>query len=137
MPLIDMSLLFDIVMPYIFFGFMGLVFGMGLLIIFIAIMTILMPKPVLEKYFKPPYFKVAECAFLRGVLFGPIRTVMFMRVLSCPSSGKKRGMTEAYKLAPRWYIILSRTIIISIFGITGLFLIVFSISGIYTMFYAK
>jgi hypothetical protein len=62
---------------------------------------------------------------------------MFMRVLSFPGSGKKRGMTEAYKLAPRWYIILSRITVISMFGITGLFLIVLSIIGIYAMFYSK
>jgi hypothetical protein len=137
MSLMDMSLLFDIVGPYIFYIYMGLIAGAGLIPIFVGIMTLLMPKPVLDKYFKPPYFKAGECAFLTGIYFGLVRTAMFMRVLGFPGSGKKRGMTEVYKLAPRWYIILSRIIVIYILGIMGLILFVGFIIGIYAMFYAK
>jgi|GEM_PF-1135990 len=137
MPLIDMSLLNDVVIPYMFYIYFGLIVGAGLTPIFVGIMHLLMPKAILDKYFKPPYFKAGECALFTGIPFSTIRTVMFMRVLSSPNSGKKRGMTEAYKLAPRWYIILSRIIVIYILGIMGSLLFVLFILGIYVMFYAK
>ena len=57
MPLKDMH--------YIFIIFFGLVIGVGLAIIFIGIMHLFMPKPVLDKYFKPPYFKVGNAHFYR------------------------------------------------------------------------
>ncbi len=127
--IINMYLLFDIAA--------GLTVGVGIGPIFIVIMHLFIPKPVLDKYFKPPYFKAGECAFLTGILLGPIRTVMFMRVLGFPGSGKKRGMTEAYKLAPHWYVILSRIILIYFFGTFILYLFVIFIFGIDMTFYAK
>lgn len=36
---------------------------------------------------------------------------MFMRLAGWPSSGKKRGLTEAYKLAPLWFQRMSRIFI--------------------------
>ncbi len=129
MPLINMYLLFDISVY--------LTIGVGTALIFIGIMHLFMPKPVLDKYFKPPYFKAGECAFLTGILLGPMRTVMFMRVLGFPGSGKKRGMTEAYKLAPHWYVILSRIIIIYFLGTYISYLFVIFLFGIDMTFYAK
>jgi len=61
-----------------------------LLTIFILIMHYLMPNVVLEKYFKPPYFNKSECIFFTGVPFAPLRTIMFMRVIAYPGSGKKK-----------------------------------------------
>lgn len=43
-----------------------------------------------------------------GLPFAYMRTAMFMRVLGVPSSGKKRGIENAYKLAPKWYCKVSR-----------------------------
>ncbi len=129
MPLIDMYLLFDI--------FVGLTIGVGLAPIFIGIMHPLMPKPVLEKYFKPPYFKAGECEIFTGIPYGFMRTLMFMRVLGFPGSGKKRGLSEAYKSAPHWYVILSRIIVIYALGISISYLFVLLIFGIDMMFYAK
>ncbi|MCF6337797.1 MAG: hypothetical protein L3J84_07565 [Gammaproteobacteria bacterium] len=72
-------------------------------IIFIFIMHILMPKKVLKAYFKEPYFGPGEIAMFTGFPFGYMRTTMFMRILGFPASGKKRGVENAYKLAPVWY----------------------------------
>jgi len=77
-------------------------------IVFIFIMHILMPKKVLKTYFKEPYFGPGEIAMFTGFPFGYMRTTMFMRILGFPASGKKRGVENAYKLAPVWYCKLSK-----------------------------
>ncbi len=77
-------------------------------LIFILIMHILMPKKVLEIYFKEPHFKAGEIAMFTGFPFGYMRTAMFNRVLGFPASGKKRGLENAYKLAPVWYCKMSK-----------------------------
>lgn len=70
------------------------------------------PKAMLKTYFKPPYFSHGEIAAFTGFPLGYMRTAMFMRLAGFPSSGKRRGLTEAYLLAPRWFRVLSRIFII-------------------------
>ena len=72
-------------------------------LVFIFIMHFLMPKKVLKTYFKEPYFSATEIGMFTGVPFGYMRTSLFMRALGFPASGKKRGLENAYKLAPEWY----------------------------------
>ncbi len=48
---------------------------------------------------------------------------MFMRLSGFPSSGMKRGMTEAYLLSPEWYQLVSR-IIVSTFIVSFVIMIV-------------
>ncbi len=81
-------------------------------LVFIFIMHILMPKKVLKTYFKEPYFRPGEIAMFTGIPFGYMRTSMFMRILGFPASGKKRGVENAYKLAPVWYCKLSKYFLI-------------------------
>ena len=81
-------------------------------LVFIFIMHILMPKKVLKTYFKEPYFRPGEIAMFTGIPFGYMRTSMFMRILGFPASGKKRGVENAYKLAPIWYCKLSKYFLI-------------------------
>jgi len=81
-------------------------------IVFIFIMHILMPKKVLKTYFKEPYFGPGEIALFTGFPFGYMRTSMFMRILGFPASGKKRGVENAYKLAPVWYCKASKYFLI-------------------------
>jgi len=77
-------------------------------LVFILIMHILMPRKVLKAYFKEPYFNSGEIAMFTGFPFGYIRTSMFMGILAFPAKGKKRGVENAYKLAPVWYCKVSR-----------------------------
>lgn len=80
------------------------------LVMFIAIifMHFLMPKNILDKYFKPPpYFREAECKLFTGIPYAPMRTIMLMAVIAFPSRGKKRKMVNVYKLSPGWYRIAS------------------------------
>jgi hypothetical protein len=64
----------------------------------ILCMHILIPKSFLQAYFKEPYFSPAEIDFFSGFSFAYIRTIMFMCLAGFPNSGKKRGLTEAYKM---------------------------------------
>ncbi|MCP3669451.1 MAG: hypothetical protein GY814_03240 [Gammaproteobacteria bacterium] len=81
----------------------------------ILVMHFLMPREVLKRYFKPPYFREFECLFFSGVPYAPIRTVMFMRTIANPQSGLKRGITRADRLVPTWYRICSKIVIIAIY----------------------
>jgi len=80
-------------------------------LVLVLIMHFLMPKKVLKTYFKEPYFNAGEIAMFTGFPFGYMRTAMFMRALAFPASGKKRGVENAYKLAPVWYCKISKCFI--------------------------
>lgn len=88
----------------------------------IFVLHVAMPKRLLDTYFKPPYFKAGEIAAFTGFPLGYIRTVMFMRVLAFPGSGKMRGLTEAYKLAPMWLCKAAKIILI-VFVTSNIFLV--------------
>jgi len=77
-------------------------------LVFILIMHFLMPKKVLKTYFKEPHFNAGEIAMFTGFPFGYMRTGMFMTALAFPARGKKRGVENAYKLAPVWYCKVSK-----------------------------
>ncbi|MFT6121793.1 MAG: hypothetical protein ACJASG_000311 [Oleiphilaceae bacterium] len=99
-------------------------FSIWVVVALVLVMHFLMPKAVLKKYFIPPYFKPGECVIFTGIPYAPIRTIMLMRVLGFPKTGKKRGLTEAYKLAPLWYQITSKVLINAIFLITILLFLI-------------
>jgi hypothetical protein len=119
MQIIDMHSLFLV--------FMWVLFSIWVVVALILVMHFLLPKVILDKYFIPPFFKPGECALFTGIPYAPIRTIMLMRVLGFPKSGKKRGLTEAYKLAPIWYQITSKVLINAIFSITILLILIVSI----------
>jgi hypothetical protein len=115
MPIIDMHVLFLV--------FMSVLLSVWVVLFLIIVMHFLMPKAVLNNYFKPPYFKSGECALFTGFPYAPMRTIMLMRVLGFPHSGEKRGLTQAYKLVPQWYRISSKLVISSVFIIATLLVI--------------
>ena len=102
MQLMDLESYLAIVLISLFILLMALNFPIAL------VMHLLMPRAVLEKYFKPPYFSEAEVAFFTGLPFCMLRTVMFMSVFGFPHSGKTRGLTQAYRMVPSWYRRLSK-----------------------------
>ena len=105
-----MGLLDEILLKGSVIMMLGGVLGLA----FTLIMHILMPKNVLKTYFKEPCFRPAEITMFTGFPFGYIRTAMFMRALAFPSGGKKRGLENAYKLAPVWYCKASKCLVIFI-----------------------
>jgi len=84
-------------------AFIVLFLGCILDLVFVLIMHMLMPKKILETYFKEPHFNAGEIAMFTGFPFAYMRTSLFMRALGFPASGKKRGLENAYQLAPMWY----------------------------------
>lgn len=101
-----------------FLIWMGFCFSVFLLLIpFNIVMHFLMPKAVLDKYFKPPYFRPMEVEMFTGIPYAPMRTAMLMWVLAFPRFGKKRRLAEAYLLVPIWYRLLSKLFFMLLFFI--------------------
>ena len=109
---------------YLILGLMG-----NILLIFI--MHILMPRKVLETYFKEPHFSPTEITMFTGFPLGYMRTAMFMRILGFPDSGKRRKVEDAYKLAPVWYCKASKYIVISVLTTLLLLILVGGTCGLY------
>ncbi|VAX03506.1 hypothetical protein MNBD_GAMMA19-1683 [hydrothermal vent metagenome] len=126
-----MSLTLDIILAI----FIVLLAGLTLILLLTFIMHFLMPRNVLKTYFKEPYFRPGEIAMLTGFPFGYIRTSMLMGILGFPASGKKRGLENAYKLAPVWYCTLSKYI--TVFFVIGfsLFILITAILSVYMLIY--
>jgi hypothetical protein len=80
------------------------------------IIHFLVPKSLLETYFKEPYFARWEIVTFSSFPFGYMRTLMFMRLAGFPNSGKKRGLTEAYKLTPNWFRLASKIVVSAFIG---------------------
>ena len=96
--------------------------------IFLLIFHFLMPQAVLDKYFKPPYFREMECMLFTGIPYAPIRTVMFMRVIAFPNSGKVRGIKEAHLLVPDWYRFVSK--VMTVVAVANMLIVLLSMLGI-------
>src|SRR5690625_7794465 len=103
-----MSIVFEFVLLRLFVVFLFITMGC---LIAILVVHPFVPKVMLRAYFKEPYFSATEIEIFTGFPLGYMRTGMFMRLAGFPSSGQKRGMTEAYKLAPRWFRSLSRILL--------------------------
>lgn len=93
------------------------------------------PRSFLDKYFSEPYFGPGELAFLSGFPTNLMRNVMFIRLLASPSSGKKRGLTEAYKDVPGWLIKFARFLYISLLLVLAWLLGMTVFWCIYIVFY--
>lgn len=114
MSIATISFLFDL----------GVVTFLALMLVFCMIFFahILMPKKLLTTYFTTPYFREGEIIIFTGFPFWYIRTVMFMRLLANPSSGAKRGLTQAFELAPSWLRLYSKLTLLSFYAVGGLFM---------------
>ncbi|HHF3219938.1 TPA: hypothetical protein ACPJ2X_000945 [Vibrio diabolicus] len=91
----------------------------GVLIIFfqtffIGIMHLLMPKKIVGNYFKKPYFNEFELSLFTGWPYAFFRTLMFVRLIVQPSSGKKRKLPNISGEVPKWYRYLSILLLVII-----------------------
>lgn len=82
------------------------------------ILHFFVPQALLDRYFKTPYFSDGEIQFFTGGLAAYIRTVMFMRLVVMPVSGKKRSLMNVHRDAPRWFVSVSR-ILLAVFYLFG------------------
>lgn len=93
------------------------------------ILSFFVPKSLLDAYFTQPYFKPAEIQIFSGFPLGYIRTFMFMRIVANPSSGVKRGLDQAHKLAPRWFQVVAKVVLPLFYGLLvvfGVLLLIFA-----------
>src|SRR5690606_12818689 len=90
-----------------FLFYLGLLLSAFLLLPCVLVMHFLMPRRVLDRYWKEPYMRKAELAFFTDTIYAPMRTVMLMWVIAFPRFGRKRGITEANYLVPKSYRIAS------------------------------
>ena len=95
-----MPIIMDLAFNILAVIFVVTALGLMLHLLLIFMMHVLMPSKVLETYFKEPHFSSTEITMFTGFPFGYMRTAMFMRALGFPASGKRRGVEDAYKLAP-------------------------------------
>lgn len=75
------------------------------------------PKTFLQKYFCPPYFRSGEVVVFSAFPANLIRNVMFIRILASPSSGKVRGLSEAYHDVPSWLIAYAKVLYVSLIAV--------------------
>jgi hypothetical protein len=75
------------------------------------VMHFFIPKKLVDACFKEPHFSRSELTIFSTFPFNYFRDIMFMRLAGWPQSGRKRGLTDAYTLAPRWFQVISRLLI--------------------------
>lgn len=122
-----MSINWALLLFYAWFALLG-----AILVWLAAILSIhfFVPKAMLRTYFRKPYFSPAEIELFTGFPFAYIRTAMFMRLAGWPESGKRRGLTAAHELAPRWFQRISRVYIRMLLLLGGLVIALLIISFI-------
>lgn len=117
---------------HIFYAYMSVCGSVFLLIPCVLVMQLLMPRVVLARYWKEPYFRTAELALFCGAL-APYRTLMFMWVAAFPRFGKKRNITEVHRLVPKWFRVMSAGL--TLWLLVAFFLICVSTVGIFIYAY--
>jgi len=94
------------------------------LIVSVLVMHFLMPKAILNRYWKTPHFRESELAAFSGSLFSPVRTVMFLWLFLFPRAGAKRQIENLTRLTPAWHrlagIVIDVWMLLSAFVIFGI-----------------
>lgn len=86
-------------------GFAGLLITQAVLI-----MHALVPKALLDCYWKPPYFRTTELATMTTTPLALTRTVMFMSVVALPRLKKMRQLTDSRQHVPRWFVVATSAV---------------------------
>lgn len=94
----------------------------------LVVLHFLMPKEVLARYWREPYFTPFELGLFSVPIFGLLRTASLMRGIAYPRLGQRRGITEANLLVPRWYVIASKAF--TLIALSSLPLVVLGIVGV-------
>ncbi|MCE9844037.1 hypothetical protein NB557_21280 [Vibrio alginolyticus] len=102
------------VITFLFYTLMTGVVIIFLQTIFIGVMHFLMPKKIVGNYFKKPYFNEFELSLFTGWPYAFFRTLMFVRLIVQPSSGKKRKLPNISREVPKWYRYLSILLLVII-----------------------
>ncbi|MFN3417315.1 MAG: hypothetical protein ACK4ZD_13490 [Caldimonas sp.] len=90
--------------------------GTLLQFVFLGGLHFAMPKAVLSRYWRQPFFRPFELALFKWWL-APVRTIMLLAVMAFPAWGEKRGLTEAHRLAPRWYQAAAKVCVVGLIAV--------------------
>lgn len=86
------------------YSFFGLVFiGLPAVFALLVAMHFLMPREVMDQYWKPPHFTPSEVAFFDVGIWKLFRTSKLVAALGVSSIARKRCMHDAAARAPHWY----------------------------------
>jgi len=100
--------------------------------LFFLIMALLMPRNVVERYFREPHFSRSEQAVYTAVPFSFMRVVSMAWLIAFPRFGRKRKMTDVHQYCPNWYVRLSRIFFYWCFGHGGAWLLLLLGLGIHS-----
>ena len=118
-----------------FFGmYFVMILATGMVIPMVLIMHVLMPRGVLERYWKEPYFRPTELALLTRTVYAPMRTVMLITAIAFPGLGRKRNITDADAHVPHWYRRAAQWVSVWALG-SGAIVMLMTVAG-YVYFYA-
>jgi hypothetical protein len=87
----------------------------------------LMPRVVLQQYWREPYFNAFELAFFTRSIFAPWRTVMLMWLIAFPRFGRARKIARADALVPVWYRVAAKAF--CSFGLLVFFALLVAMTG--------
>lgn len=88
------------------------------------LMQFLMPKDLVQRYWRPPHFRESEVAVFSGPVLGLMKTVMLLSLIGLPRLGRRRNAQDAHKMAPGWYKWTARGVLAAICGVPLLFVLV-------------
>ena len=69
------------------------------------IISYIIPKNLLERYFKTPHFGPGELVLMAQFPGSLLRGTIFVASCIMPSKGQRRKMTDVPDHAPKWFII--------------------------------
>jgi hypothetical protein len=80
------------------------------------LLSIFKPKPLLDKYYKPPHFTPTETILMAQFPGFLMRTSIFGWILLCPKLDRKRKLKGCETLMPLWYRVGLRILVICAVG---------------------
>jgi len=94
----------------------------------LVIMHLLMPRRVLDRYWRVPHFSPAEIIVCSEGIFRPLRAQKLIATMVFPSIARKRHLEEGM-IVPHWYLIAARALIA--WGLLSFFGFISTLTGLY------
>ena len=92
------------------------------------IISYIIPKKLLERYFKAPHFGSSELVLMAQFPGSLLRGTIFVASCIMPSKGQRRQMIDVPAHAPKWYRVIAYIMFYVIFlGFGGLWILLFFI----------
>lgn len=96
------------------------IYGLVAFPISVLVMHLLMPKKVMQVYFREPHFSPTEQVMFSAFPFVFMRVTGMIWLIALPRFGRKRQMMDIQTHCPGWYVRLSQFFIFFYFVFFGL-----------------